>query len=154
MPKTEYWVYVVELSKRVYSEHARFRAANPQFNGVNLSAENGSAIEIHDNSGCSSMRGAATITSGTFQVILTDGSIRAVGDYLLPLGANVLFNYGDMQWTTGSSSGGTDGFGGSPATVGLNLGDGQTCQDYGLGPTWLRAMIVSLSCQRYPRSLP
>ena len=34
MPKTEYWVYVVELSKGVCTEHARFRAANPQFNGV------------------------------------------------------------------------------------------------------------------------
>ena len=34
MPKTEYSIYVVELSKKVYSEHSRFRAANPQFNGV------------------------------------------------------------------------------------------------------------------------
>lgn len=30
----KYRVYVVELSKRVFSEHAKFRAANPQFNGV------------------------------------------------------------------------------------------------------------------------
>jgi hypothetical protein len=29
-----YRVYVVELSKRVFTDHARFRAANPQFNGV------------------------------------------------------------------------------------------------------------------------
>ena len=29
-----YKVYVVELSKRVFTENARFRAANPQFNGV------------------------------------------------------------------------------------------------------------------------
>lgn len=29
-----YKVYVVELSKRVFTEDARFRAANPQFNGV------------------------------------------------------------------------------------------------------------------------
>lgn len=34
MPKTEYRVYVIELSKRVFTENARFRAANPQFNGV------------------------------------------------------------------------------------------------------------------------
>lgn len=34
MPKTEYHIYVVELSKRVYTENWRFRAANPQFNGV------------------------------------------------------------------------------------------------------------------------
>ena len=30
----KYCVYVIELSKRVYTENARFRAANPQFNGV------------------------------------------------------------------------------------------------------------------------
>jgi hypothetical protein len=29
-----YQVYVVELSKRVFTENSRFRAANPQFNGV------------------------------------------------------------------------------------------------------------------------
>ena len=29
-----YRVYVVELSKRVYTENAKFREANPQFNGV------------------------------------------------------------------------------------------------------------------------
>ena len=29
-----YYVYVVELSKRVFTESAKFRAANPQFNGV------------------------------------------------------------------------------------------------------------------------
>ena len=34
MPKTLYRVYVVELSKRVYSENPKFKAANPQFNGV------------------------------------------------------------------------------------------------------------------------
>ncbi len=34
MPKTEYCVYVIELSKRVFTENYRFRAANPQFNGV------------------------------------------------------------------------------------------------------------------------
>lgn len=30
----KYVVYVIELSKRVFSENARFRNANPQFNGV------------------------------------------------------------------------------------------------------------------------
>lgn len=29
-----YCVYVVELSKKVFTENAKFRAANPQFNGV------------------------------------------------------------------------------------------------------------------------
>ena len=34
MPKFTYQVYVVELSKKVFTENYRFRAANPQFNGV------------------------------------------------------------------------------------------------------------------------
>lgn len=34
MSKTQYRIYVVELSKRVFTENARFRAANPQFNGI------------------------------------------------------------------------------------------------------------------------
>ena len=29
-----YRVYVIELSKKVFTENAKFRAANPQFNGV------------------------------------------------------------------------------------------------------------------------
>jgi len=34
MSKSTYSVYVIELSKKVYTESAKFRAANPQFNGV------------------------------------------------------------------------------------------------------------------------
>lgn len=34
MPKTTYQVYVIELSKKVFSENTKFRVANPQFNGV------------------------------------------------------------------------------------------------------------------------
>ena len=34
MARVVYRVYVVELSKRVFTENWRFRAANPQFNGV------------------------------------------------------------------------------------------------------------------------
>ena len=34
MPKTQYHVYVIELHKKVFSHHRRFREANPQFNGV------------------------------------------------------------------------------------------------------------------------
>ena len=30
----QYRVYVIELSKRVFTENGKFRAANPQFNGV------------------------------------------------------------------------------------------------------------------------
>ncbi len=55
----------------------------------------------------------------TFQVIITNGA-----DAIIPPGDNVAFCYGDMQWTTGAASSGVNGFGGSPATVGINKGDG------------------------------
>lgn len=55
----------------------------------------------------------------TFQVLISDGTNPAMG-----LGNNVCFCYDDMQWTTGSASGGVGGFGGTPATVGANRGDG------------------------------
>lgn len=31
---SQYQIYVIELSKRVFTENRRFREANPQFNGV------------------------------------------------------------------------------------------------------------------------
>ena len=34
MARLSYQIYVVELSKRVFTDNAKFRAANPQFNGV------------------------------------------------------------------------------------------------------------------------
>ena len=55
----------------------------------------------------------------TFQLIITDGI-----DPILPPGSNVGFCYGDMQWTTADSNGGLNGLGGTPATVGCNVGDG------------------------------
>ncbi|MBD3863100.1 ribose-5-phosphate isomerase [Olleya marilimosa] len=34
MSKTQYHIYVVELSKKVFTQNTKFRAANPQFNCV------------------------------------------------------------------------------------------------------------------------
>ena len=34
MPKKNYQVYVIELSKKVFTDSKKFREANPQFNGV------------------------------------------------------------------------------------------------------------------------
>lgn len=34
MPQAIYRVYVIELSRKVFSENTKFREANPQFNGV------------------------------------------------------------------------------------------------------------------------
>ena len=63
---------------------------------------------------------SGTDKQNTFQVILTDGS-----DPLIGLGNNVCFSWADMQWTTGDASYGEGGFGGVPATVGANKGDGE-----------------------------
>lgn len=55
----------------------------------------------------------------TFSVILTNNNDPVIG-----VGNNVAFCYKDMQWTTGSASGGQGGFGGTPALVGANWGNG------------------------------
>ncbi|MCC6841383.1 MAG: gliding motility-associated C-terminal domain-containing protein [Flavobacteriales bacterium] len=55
----------------------------------------------------------------SFQLIISDGTNTDVG-----VGSTVSFCYKDMQWTTGSASGGVGGFGGTPATVGANRGNG------------------------------
>ncbi|MBS1582186.1 MAG: gliding motility-associated C-terminal domain-containing protein [Bacteroidetes bacterium] len=54
----------------------------------------------------------------SFQLIITDGTDPVIG-----VGKNVSFCYKDMQWTTGDASGGHNGFGGYPATVGANRGN-------------------------------
>ena len=56
-----------------------------------------------------------------FQLIITNGA-----DPALPAGTNVGYCYNDMQWTTGGASGGINGFGGTPSTVGANEGDGSS----------------------------
>lgn len=62
----------------------------------------------------------------TFQLILSDGTDTTVG-----VGNNVAFCYEDMQWTTGDASSGVGGFGGVPATVGANKGDGTSFIQFG-----------------------
>jgi hypothetical protein len=62
----------------------------------------------------------------TFELIITDGM-----DPLIGIGNNVAFCYDNMDWTTGDASGGSGGFGGSPATVGINKGDGSTFAQVG-----------------------
>jgi hypothetical protein len=57
----------------------------------------------------------------TFQVLISDGLDSSMG-----LGNNMCFCYENMDWTTGTASGGSNGYGGIPATVGANSGDGTT----------------------------
>lgn len=51
----------------------------------------------------------------SFQVVLTNGA-----DPLLGNGNTIGYFYGDMQWTTGDASGGTTGFKGDAALVGMS----------------------------------
>ncbi|MCB0808992.1 MAG: gliding motility-associated C-terminal domain-containing protein [Flavobacteriales bacterium] len=55
----------------------------------------------------------------SFQLVLTDGNDPVIG-----VGKNVSFCYEEMEWTTGAASGGINGFGGTPAVVGANRGNG------------------------------
>lgn len=65
----------------------------------------------------------------TFKVVLTDGTNPVIG-----AGNNIAFFYGDMQWTSGDASEGTNGLGGVPATVGVNNGSGGgSCFYYQIG---------------------
>jgi hypothetical protein len=69
---------------------------------------------IWDNVGYFSVHGDLR---NTFELIMTDGN-----DPLIGVGNNVAFSYAEMQWTTGDASNGVGGFGGFPATVGVNKG--------------------------------
>jgi hypothetical protein len=89
----------------------------------------------------------------TYQLILTNGS-----DPILPAGQNVSFCYKDMNWTTGDASGGVNGFGGTPATCGVNQGNGANYFQIGLydtataawdGPYGANDGIYSLSNQSF-----
>jgi len=54
----------------------------------------------------------------TFQLILVDESSIAAGDF------DIYFNYDQVQWETGSASGGVNGFGGVSAAAGYSNGTG------------------------------
>jgi len=75
-----YHVYVVELSKRVFTDSARFRNANPQFNGVleclyvGMTSKTPKVrFEQHKN-GAKSKKGHN----------LSSGIVRKYGNYLRP----------------------------------------------------------------------
>ena len=55
----------------------------------------------------------------TFQVAISDGTNPLIGP-----NNNVAFSFDNMCWTTGDASNGAGGFGGIPATVGANRGNG------------------------------
>lgn len=66
---------------------------------------------------CTGYYNEKTDKRNTFQVVISDGTNDKFGP-----DNNVCFCYGDMDWTTGSASGGSNGFDGVPATAGINRG--------------------------------
>ena len=91
--------------------------------------------------------------TNTYQLVISDGNAS-----ILPETKNVGFCYRDMGYTTGDASGGTGGFGGTPATVGVNYGDGINYLQIGLfdtntvaydGPYGLNDGVYSLTNQSF-----
>lgn len=62
----------------------------------------------------------------SFQLLLVDRADRGVGDF------DIVFNYRSIQWETGDASGGSGGFGGTPAAVGFSAGTGNGSQFFEL----------------------
>jgi hypothetical protein len=65
----------------------------------------------------------------SFQLIVTDRSDTGTGNF------DFEFNYDQIQWETGSASGGTGGFGGTPAHAGWTNGAGSFFEFTGSGIT-------------------
>lgn len=61
---------------------------------------------------------SATDKLNSFQSVLIDRSDTGAGNF------DIQFNYDSILWETGGASGGTNGFGGSPARVGYSNGTG------------------------------
>jgi hypothetical protein len=89
----------------------------------------------------------------TYQLIISDGNTSP-----LPEQKNIGFCYKKMEWTTGDVSGGVGGLGGTPATVGVNYGDGVNYLQIGLyndstynydGPYGANDGVASLSDQAF-----
>jgi hypothetical protein len=72
----------------------------------------------------------------SFQLVLIERADRNPGDF------DVEFNYNRIQWETGDASGGSWGFGGSPARVGWTNGHGSFMEYRGSGET--RALLDTL----------
>ena len=61
---------------------------------------------------------SATDKTNTFQMLLVNRADVSAGAF------DIIYNYGSIQWETGSASGGTNGFGGFSAAVGYANGTG------------------------------
>ena len=69
---------------------------------------------IHDILFSSNLKYHCFFQLNTFQVVVTTDGLFSFA----------IFNYAKIEWVTGDASDGDDGFGGTPAMVGINVGDG------------------------------
>lgn len=89
--------------------------ANPTTNGVWWHVEPGRMVITWDHVGFFSCDDSNQMT---FQLILTESRYCGIaGDF------DVEFRYTQCEWETGDASGGTGGFGGTPAQVGFDAGN-------------------------------
>jgi hypothetical protein len=77
-----------------------------------------------------------TNLTNTFQLLLTDRSDVAAGDF------DIWFNYDQVQWNTGDASDGVNGFGGTPAAVGYSAGTAAPGTSYQLPGSFVDHALV------------
>jgi hypothetical protein len=79
----------------------------------------------------------------SFQLVLIERSDIGPNDF------DIEFNYGRISWETGDASGGTDGFGGTPAAVGYSNGTGED----GTFFEWPGSLVPGALLDSGPRAL-
>ena len=73
----------------------------------------------------------------SFQLILIDRSDTGAGNF------DIEFNYDNVSWETGDASGGSGGFGGTPAAVGWSNGSGQAGTSYELDGSLISGALLN-----------
>lgn len=86
----------------------------PDANGVYWAIRPGQIIVTWHNVGYYSIHDDLRMD---FQLILTNGTDCGLGDF------DIEFRYNRCEWTTGDASGGSGGFGGTPAQAGFDAGN-------------------------------
>ena len=89
---------------------------------------------LHDKSFCCYLTHNFAIQTNTFQCVLATDGLQSFAIFL--------YADGEIQWTTGDSSGGSNGLGGTPAQVGFNAGDGV---NYATFPASRTADIINIA---------
>ena len=89
---------------------------------------------LHDKSFYCYLTHNFAIQTNTFQCVLATDGLQSFAIFL--------YADGEIQWTTGDASGGSNGLGGTPAQVGFNAGDGV---NYAAVPASRTADIINIA---------